>query len=105
MVEKDNHQKSKVLEPKAGHDKTKGHGPPGPGRPGGFQQKEEKIGFLELFKYSSCGQKSVVWLGLLSSVISGAASPTIAVVMGEIIAIFDPGNSKEEVQDGIIQLF
>ena len=44
-------------------------------------------------------------IGLIAAVISGASAPTIAIIFGEIIAIFDPNNTKEEVQDGITLLF
>ena len=46
-----------------------------------------------------------MFVGLIAAVISGAAAPTIAIIFGEIIAIFDPNNSKDEVKDGIILLF
>jgi len=47
----------------------------------------------------------LVYFGLFSAVISGASAPTIAIVFGEIVAIFDPNNTKEEVSDGITKLF
>ena len=46
----------------------------------------------------------VTW-GLICSVISGAAAPFIAVVLGEIVEIFDPSNDVETIQDGIVSLF
>ena len=36
--------------------------------------------------------------------ISGAAAPTIAIVFGEIVGIFNPSNTDEEINEGIIKL-
>jgi len=38
-----------------------------------------------------------MYVGLISAIISGAAAPSIAIVFGEIVAIFDPNNSTDEV--------
>ncbi len=46
-----------------------------------------------------------MWIGLISSIIAGAAAPSIALIFGEIVAIFDPNNSADEVEEGIIKLF
>ena len=69
------------------------------------EPKQPRISFCKLFKYSSCNQKMLVIIGLISSCISGAAAPSIAIVFGEIVAIFNPTNTDEEVNDGIIELF
>ena len=37
--------------------------------------------------------------------ISGATAPSIAIVFGEIVGIFNPTNTDEEINDGIIKLF
>ena len=60
-------------------------------------QNQAKISFLKLFKYSPASQKALVSLGIVSSIISGAAAPSIAVIFGEIVKIFDPNNSTEEI--------
>ena len=64
----------------------------------------QRISFFKLFRYSGCCQKTLVTIGILSSVISGAAAPTIAIVFGEIVGIFNPTNTDEEINDGIIKL-
>ena len=77
-----------------------------PGKAGGPPvERPPKISFFKLFKYSSGAQKLQMFVGLIAAVISGAAAPSIAIIFGEIIAIFDPNNSKDEVKDGIILLF
>jgi len=65
----------------------------------------DRISFFKLFKYADCTQKALVYLGVLSAIIGGASAPSIALVFGEIVAIFDPNNSSEEVEEGIIKLF
>ena len=45
-----------------------------------------------------------MWLGLFSAVIAGASAPSIAIVFGEIVAIFNPTNTADEVEEGIITL-
>ena len=67
--------------------------------------KVERIPFFKLFKYSSCGQKLLVATGIIAAIISGAAAPTISIIFGEIVAIFDPRNEPEVIQEGIIKLF
>ena len=67
--------------------------------------KIPRIGFCKLFQHSSCCQKFLVYLGCISSCIAGASAPSIAIVFGEIVVIFDPNNSPEEINDGIVTLF
>ena len=67
--------------------------------------KVGRIPFFKLFKYSSCGQKLLVAIGIISAIISGAAAPTISIIFGEIVAIFDPRNEPQVIEDGIIKLF
>ena len=89
-----------------GFSKNGAGGPPGKaGGPPGAVEQPPKISFFKLFKYSSGAQKLQMFVGLIAAVISGAAAPSIAIIFGEIIAIFDPNNSKDEVKDGIILLF
>lgn len=60
---------------------------------------------MDLFKYSTCCQKFTVYLGLFAAFVAGAFAPSIAIIFGEIVVIFDPNKSAEEVSDGIKTLF
>ena len=40
----------------------------------------------------------------MATIISGAAAPSIAIVFGEIVGIFNPGNTDEEIDEGIVKL-
>jgi hypothetical protein len=55
------------------------------------------IKFHELYKYCTPGEKAIAFLGCLSSVLAGATAPFVAVIMGNIIALFDPNATPEEV--------
>jgi len=74
-------------------------------KPPPMKPEVDRISFFHLFKYSSCCQKFLVWVGIFSAVIAGGFSPSIAIVFGEIVAIFDPNNDPEEIEDGIKKLF
>ena len=58
-----------------------------------------------MFRYSDCSQKALVAIGLAAAMISGATAPSIAIVFGEIVGIFNPTNTDDEINDGIIKLF
>ena len=62
------------------------------------------IGFFEIYKYCSPYEKFIAYSGIFASIVAGFASPWSAVVMGEIITIFQPDASDEAVRDGIIYL-
>ena len=72
---------------------------------GGKTLKPERISFFKLFKYSGCCQKAMMITGLLAAMVAGAAAPSIAIVFGEIVAIFDPENTPDEMMEGITKLF
>jgi len=81
--------------PSSDHPQKSGANAGPPPSPSGAQsaKKEARISFLGLFKYSSCGQKLLVYLGLFSSVVSGLTAPLISLILGEIVGIFNPRNS------------
>jgi hypothetical protein len=39
----------------------------------------------------------MVAFGLISAVIAGVASPTISIILGEIVAIFDPRSTPDAI--------
>ena len=45
---------------------------------------------MDLFKYSTCCQKFMVYVGLFAAFVAGAFVPSIAIIFGEIVIIFDP---------------
>ena len=68
-------------------------------------KKAERVSILKLFKYSGCCQKVLFFIGLIASAIAGLCAPSVALVFGEVVGIFDPNNTAEEVQEGMIRLF
>ena len=77
--------------------KDKAAGPPKP-------QKEESIKFYELYRYCTPGEKFIAFIGCLSAVLSGATAPFVAVIMGNIIELFDPTATSEQISEGIKRL-
>lgn len=67
--------------------------------------KVPRLSFCSLFKYSDACQKTTMIIGILASMIAGATAPSIAIVFGEVVAIFDPNNTQDEMEQGIINLF
>ena len=57
------------------------------------------MGLFSAFKYGSRCDKFMVFCGVLSSIISGLFMPSIALVMGDIVAIFDPNSPVEKVRE------
>lgn len=55
-------------------------------------------------KYSSNKDRAIAIFGVLFSVLAGFVSPLIAIVMGELIAVYDPRSTPDEINDGIIYL-
>ena len=88
---------------KAVDKKPEEKGPPpkyGKGAP-----KVPRLSFCSLFKYSGACQKFTMFIGILASMVAGATAPSIAIVFGEVVAIFDPNNTQDEMEEGIIKLF
>ena len=62
------------------------------------QQEEQKmIGFFEIYQYCSPYEKFIAYSGIFASIVAGFASPWSAVVMGEIITIFQPDATEAAV--------
>lgn len=71
-----------------------------PGKP----KKEDSIKFYELYRYCTPCEKLVAFIGCLSAVLSGATAPFVAVIMGNIIELFDPNATADQVSEGIKRL-
>jgi ATP-binding cassette subfamily B (MDR/TAP) protein 1 len=82
---------------KKANDKGKTPGPP-------KAKKEDSIKFYELYRYCTPGEKLVAFIGCLSAILSGATAPFVAVIMGNIIELFDPTATADEVSEGIKRL-
>lgn len=93
-------QKQEVTKPyyKSKTDKTDKS--PGLAKP----KKEESIKFYELYRYCTPGEKLVAFIGCLSALLSGATAPFVAVIMGNIIELFDPTATADQVSEGIKRL-
>jgi hypothetical protein len=58
----------------------------------------------EVWKYASKKEKMVMYVGVLFSVLAGFTAPWIAIVMGEVISIYDPKATTDSINDGMIYL-
>ena len=45
-----------------------------------------------------------MYVGVLFSILAGFTAPWIAIIMGEVISIYDPMATNDSIQDGIIYL-
>lgn len=72
------------------------------GRP--KEPQAERIPFFKLFSRSTGCQKAQVGLGIFSAMVAGAVAPSIAIIFGEIVAIFDPNNDAQTIEDAVIKL-
>jgi len=59
--------------------------------------KPNQVPFFKLFSRSNRCQKAIVCFGIISAAIAGAFAPTIAIIFGEVVAIFDPTNDEEAI--------
>lgn len=59
------------------------------------------IGLITIMKYSSTKDKALAIFGVLFSVLAGLVAPTVSIVMGELIAIYDPRSTPDEINNGI----
>ena len=62
------------------------------------------IKFHQLYRYCTPGEKLIAFLGCLSSILAGGTAPFVAVIMGNIIELFDPNATDEKVHEGIKRL-
>jgi len=62
------------------------------------------IKFIELYKYCTPGEKFIAFLGCLAAVLAGGTAPFVAVIMGNIIELFDPTATADQVSEGIKRL-
>jgi hypothetical protein len=54
------------------------------------EEKPEMIKLTQILKYSSPKQKLLVFFGILFSIGAGVAAPWAAIIMGKVIAIYNP---------------
>lgn len=59
------------------------------------------INLITLMKFFSTKDKLMALVGVICSVLAGLLLPSIAIVMGELIAIYDPRSTPEEINEGI----
>ena len=64
----------------------------------------EMVGFFEIYKYCTPKEKFLAFSGMLASVVAGAAAPWVSIIMGQIITIFQPTATADEVHEGILYL-
>jgi len=55
--------------------------------------KPGQVNLFKLFKFCSPGEKFLVFMGIVSSALSGALSPVIAIVMGKTVELFEPATT------------
>jgi ABC-type multidrug transport system fused ATPase/permease subunit len=48
------------------------------------------INYFHLFKYTDTCDKVLLGIGISMGIISGALMPSVAIVMGKVVSIFDP---------------
>jgi len=60
------------------------------------------INYFHLFKFSSRGDKCLLGIGIAMGLISGCLMPSVAIVMGKVVAIFDPRLGTEKMYEEII---
>lgn len=53
------------------------------------------IKFFKLFTYASRGEKLLVAFGIFFAIVAGAISPAVSIVMGKVIAIYDPKYTQD----------
>ena len=68
------------------------------------EKKEDMIKFHQLYRYCTSGEKFIAFFGCFSSILSGATAPFVAVIMGNIIELFDPKSTSDQVHEGIKRL-
>lgn len=66
--------------------------------------KVKMINYFHLFKFSSRGDKCLLGIGMAMGLISGCLMPSVAIVMGKVVAIFDPRLGTEKMYEEIINM-
>ena len=77
-------------------------------RPKSVPVPDEKVnyemgGYFQLFKYSTFGEKTLLWFGLIGSCLSGFFTPFFGYVMGKIVLMFSPLLTVEESRETMIE--
>jgi hypothetical protein len=62
------------------------------------------IGLIQVYKFSSTKDKLMVLIGIICSMLGGLLLPSIAIIMGELIEIYDPYATEEQISDAMIYL-
>ena len=55
--------------------------------------------YFDLYSYSSCCEKLLLWIGLIGSCLSGFITPFFGYVMGKIVLMFNPLLTIEEARE------
>jgi ATP-binding cassette subfamily B (MDR/TAP) protein 1 len=64
------------------------------------EKKESKvIGFFELFKYATGGQKILIFMSFIFAIGHGLMMPVFSVIFGKITEDFTPDKSDAEIED------
>lgn len=58
----------------------------------------------EILKHADKKQKCIAAVGILSSVIAGAAVPGVALIAGQGISIYDPRSDDEKRESSVMTL-
>ena len=88
-------QETKGLAEKA-HSAGKPGGPPGKGAK---PPTMPRVGYMELYKYSTSWDRFLVRAGIFFSLASGVVMPFYALIIGDVVKIFDPDLSSDEMKD------
>ena len=57
---------------------------------------ERKIGYMELFKFSSKWEKTQIILGIVLSMLNGVLQPTYGLIIRNIVEMFDPSITDDK---------
>ena len=71
-------------------------------KPGEKPVKLLKVSYMDLFKYSPAKDKCQIRLGILFSFLAGMVMPGYAIIIGQIVKMFDPSLSGDERRDMMI---
>ena len=71
-------------------------------KPGQKPPKQPRVGYMDLFKYSPSKDKWQIRAGILFSLLAGCVMPCYAIIIGQIVKMFDPTLSGDERRDMMI---
>jgi hypothetical protein len=62
------------------------------------------INYFHLYKYSSTWDKAQLGIGMIMGLVSGAIMPSVSIVMGRVVAIFDPKAPEEKMYEEVMAM-